>query len=767
MAARLLVRHRVPVLVAVGVLTLALGVVGMGIGFDFSPQKIYAGGDDLVVRAEALKDVFGHTDAVLMVVLEADGDADVLAPPALTWAARLARVAAEEIPDVVDAESLATLELPRPGNGAAGLTPPRPLVDRLPADEADAERVRATLERYPLLEGVLVGRDRRAAAVLVFLRPEAREVELMRLVVGAVEDRIAREPPPAGYRAHLSGLPAIRTNIVRHLEHEQADRLPVATLIVLTLLVLAFRTLCGTLLPLAAVVAGMVWTAGAYVFAGLSLNLISNVLPVFLFTIGMANAVHVVNRYSEECHRTPGDRRAAAVRTIARMALACLLTYLTTAIGFLSLAAARSETLSEVGIQTSIGLALLYASTMFVFAGALAFFRPPAPPVARGAGGRSLGAFLAGCGRSVARRPWISLVTTVALMGAAIAAASGLVVDTRATEMYDADHPMSRTLHLVESKLGGVLTVDASLQAETERAFLDPTVSSKVAAFARFAATQPDVLRARSYVDYHDEVLRRLPEGSTRGAIHIAGAHAACALMGQSLHYEWFLTDDARHARVLMRVPDVGSRRLLALFSTLEGKLAELFPEGSGVDARLSGDAYIFANGMDRFIRDVLVSLLGAAIVIFGVIALLFRSPRFGLISILPNLTPLVLTAGYMGLRGYTLDGSNVIVFAISLGVAVDNTIHLLARFREELRPGVRVPDAIDAALRGAGRAIVLTSILLVLGLSSLHFSEFVPTRRFAELASVTMAAALVGNLCLLPACLVLFGRKLESRVPD
>lgn len=766
MPSHTLIRHRVPLLIAVGILTVGLAVAGAGIGFDFSPQALYAGSGDLIERTEAVKGVFGHSDAVLLVVLESVAGEDVLAPEALTWAADLAR-AAEQVSDVVEAEALPTLELPSADGGLPGPRGAHPLLERLPAGTQDSQKVRAALRRFPLLEGVFVSRDRRAAAVMIFLDPDARQVSRMREVLAAIETRLARQPPPAGYRARLSGLPAIRTDVVASLEREQVERLPLACIVVFVVLVLVFRRVSGTLLPLAAVVAGMAWAAGAFALTDQSLNLVSNILPVFLFTIGMANAVHVVNRYAEECQRTPGERDGAATRTVAHMSLACLLTYLTTAIGFLSLAAARSEVLQDVGVQTALGLVTLYVSTMLVLGSLLSRFEPPRRPAAQGDATPSAARLVVATGRAVARHPRFVLVVSLALVAAALAAATRLRVDCRATETYDADHPMSRSLRLVEAKLGGVLAVDVSLAGSEPGALLDPRTQGRVAAFARFAAGQPDVLRVRSHVDYHAQVLQRLPEDLRSRPESIAAAHAACSLLGRSLHYERFLTKDAQRARVLLRVADVGSRRLLALFAALEGKLAELFPDGAVPRAELTGDAVVFARAMDGFIRDILASLLGAAVVIFGVIALLFRSLRYGLISILPNLTPLLVTAGYMRVRGYALDASNVIVFAISLGVAVDNTIHFLARFREELRPGADVLLAIERSLRGAGRAMVLTSLLLVLGLATLHVSEFVPTRRFAELTSITMVAALVGDLCLLPACLVLLGRRWPPRAVE
>ena len=163
---------------------------------------------------------------------------------------------------------------------------------------------------------------------------------------------------------------------------------------------------------------------------------------------------------------------------------------------------------------------------------------------------------------------------------------------------------------------------------------------------------------------------------------------------------------------------------------------------------------------MDRFVRDLLRSLLGASVIIFGVIAVLFRSLRLGVAAILPNLTPLVITLGYMGIRGYEMNAGNVIVFAISLGIAVDGTIHFLARFREEIKADDGPAAAIYRSYISTGRAIVLTCVLIVAGLSVLLLSQFLPSRHFAELTAVTMLGALVGDLLLLPACLMVIWRR-------
>lgn len=177
----------------------------------------------------------------------------------------------------------------------------------------------------------------------------------------------------------------------------------------------------------------------------------------------------------------------------------------------------------------------------------------------------------------------------------------------------------------------------------------------------------------------------------------------------------------------------------------------------------MTGDAYVSSVAIDRLIRDLFFSLLAAAAVIFVVIGVLFRSPRIGLISTLPNITPLAIVLGYMGWRGYEMNATNSLVFSISLGIAVDDTIHFLARFKEETKLSNNRSLAIQRTLEGAGKAIVLTTFLIVSGLSVMMFFSFVPTRRMAELVSISLVAALVGDLLLLPACLALFWKQRSS----
>jgi predicted RND superfamily exporter protein len=751
-----LLTHRRLVWVLLAGVTLGLGALARDLQFDFSPQALYAGDDDLLTYAEAFRADFGYEDAVVLVLIEAQDAPDALAPPALAWMRR-AGAACAEVPHVFEVESVAGLAVPRAAlAGGTDLTPV-PLLPPGTIREADAARLRAALAVHQPGPGITLSTDRRLAALLISLDPARRTAKRMHESLVAIRAALDAHPLPPGYTRSLTGMPVMRDDIVTDLGLEQGQMIPLVAVIFFFVMWLAFRRFLAALLLLLAVAVGVTWSGGAFVALGERLNIMGHILPILLCIIGVANGVHVFNRYEEELALTPGEPRAALARAMSVMTLACLLTFFTTAVGFLSLTLAHFPVLQAIGRQTAVGLILVYVSTVLVL-GTLLYLLPYRVAATsrrrRGAPRVILGRI----GKLVTRRPrLILLISAVALASAAIGA-GGLDVNSWVLEAYDSDHPANRTMELVEDRLGGVLTINVALEADEEAALLEPAALERVDGVAQWARARPEVLLARSYVDIHHAIRRSLPVARDVGqsAEGVAQIHELARELGQLAHYERFVARNTPRARLMLQVRDVGTRELLVFSRALETRLAEsgLAP---GIRTRLTGVGYGYAHALDGFIRDVLFSLWCAAAIIFFVIALLFRSIRLGLISIIPNVTPLVLTLGYMALRDIPLNTSSVIVFAIGLGVAVDDTIHFLARYREERGRALDIGPAIRATLRGAGRSMILTTVLMVLGLALLHTSQFVPTRRFAELTSVLMGSALLGDLFLLPACLQVF----------
>lgn len=759
--------HRVSVIIVLGLVAVASTVIALHIKFDFTPQALFSGNGALTTDAEEFSRRFGFDDSIVLIALEAVGTDDVLAPAALNWQAEVARRLNRD-PDVLSVESIPTLEvLELRGGLLRGTLQPVPLVEALPVDDATADAVRERLAGIPSIDGALLSVDRRLAALAASLDSRDSEVEHVRLQVATIQKMVDEVELPAGYRIHYSGLPVIRSETIDNLHRDQRTMLPLAGVIYFMALGVMFRRVSGTVLPLLAVGVGLAVTFAILTLAGQTLNVVSNVLPVLLLIIGISSCVQIVAAYSEESHLTPTDRLSAVRRALAHTVKASLVATVTTLIGFASLVTARSVALKQFGLHSVLGIGCLFVCVVLVLGALFPYFRPPKPALASRYLVRALLRAAEGIGHAVAVHPWPSLLGSVLVIGAALWVGRTVVIDHYVLETYPESHPTAQTLRLIERQLSGIMPLEISLTADRPGRFLERDVYQKVQKLAEESPTLPGVLLARSYVDLHQPILDRLNRAAGTDDVgdelwtnRMLRGDRLLRKHAEAFHYSRFLSSDGQHARIMLRTSDIGSRKMMETIRRLRGLLDEAFPPGSPITATLTGDAYVDTIAMENLIRDLYSSLLTASLAIFGMIALQFRSLRVGLISALPNLTPLALTLGYMGLRGYHLNVSNVVVFTISLGFADDTTIHFLFRFRELLRTGLTAEEAIDQTFDTTGRAILQTSALIMAGLSVLLFSEFIPTKRFGELTMVTLAGNLLGVLMILPACLTLFWKR-------
>ncbi|QDS99401.1 efflux RND transporter permease subunit [Adhaeretor mobilis] len=775
-----LVAHRKGVLAAVLAITAVSAVIAVRIDYDFTPQAIFSGENELVAYSEQVKATFGHAENIIIVVLQATSKEDCLTPAALKWQLQFADDAVG-LPEVDRVDSLATTRLPRPRLfGGTGLMFV-PVIREGTINHEEAQLVREKVNDQPLLEGTLISPDRRFTALVLHLDPRRKDIDHVTAVVSKVEQLTVQSKVPAGFRAFLGGLPTMRAAIVQGLQRDQITIIPLAALVFALVQIVLFRSWTGVVVSAAAVATGLAWTMAALVLLGQSLTIISNVLPILLMIVGVSSCVHFLNEYAEQLQRGSVTSKTfatdAAARTTQRITLACLLTSLTTALGFLSLLAARSQLLGALGWQAAMGIGLFFIATVLVCSGLMPIYRPTRQVAPSGGPPNSAHSPLArgawAFGRWAIAWPRLTVSCGVALLFIAGLIGRNTEINSNLLETFDKNHPQTQQMHLLEEQLGGFVPMEIILSSDTQKWFLTADHWLRLCELEIRISTQSGVINLRSLVGVMREVDRQLPGGRQLPNLvddpsKLERRLEECyqALKQSSKHNatRYFVTEDDRQLRILMNLRDLGTQGTLDLADWLAVLLEAKFPPtaASRIETRITGESYVAAVALTQFIRDLLFSLLGVSGLIFIVIGLVLRSPRLGLISILPNIAPLVVTLGYLGIRGYTISMSNVIVFAISLGVAVDDTIHFLARFRHEIQGKADLTESdIIAAIRrtclGTGRAVLMTTILIVCGMAILLLSTFVPTRRFAELAAVTMLSALLGDLLLLPAMLKLF----------
>lgn len=772
--------------------------------FNFTPQQLFESDSNREEDREEVAKEFGREDNLVTIIVEAQ---DIYQPQVLTYVHQLSLhlrqlpVTLPKHQDPVQAikrtESLTTLELPRATEDGALTTVPLAKVmleaqgksfedPKTQLDASIAGKLKLMAQQEPLLKERVVDKAGQLTTVLIWLQDDIQQAGELERIDDAIRERLEALPKPEGVSTRIGGIPKVRVDVVRDLRKEQLTFIPLTGLVYLIVLIALFRSIAGALLPLGTVVLAVVTIIALMVVLGYPLNIINNILPPMIFIIGISDSIHMLTRQAEE--REHGLSHLEATKAMIRnTGAACLLTSTTTAVGFFSLFAADTNILKSFGWQAGLGVMFAYVATLFFLPAALVYFKPierikakddqakinplipeqisHAPLLERG---------IVAVGHKVLNHPYLSLIGGLSITAVFVFFGLKVQIDTTLLEIYHETHPTYKTTVILEEKLGGILPVEVVVKHKDHDHFKSPEAFTALHQFQGYAQGIDGVLSTQSMVDFHqaarvgllgDQAQREVMPESREQIEQLQTLIEGPPDTTQGVR--GFVTSDFRSARVLLRVKDFGAKRMIVVADELKAELERRFPSAQGYKTIISGDAYVASVSLDSFVRDLFYSLLLAMVIIFGMMTIVFRSLKVGLISIVPNVTPLVATLGYMGYAHIDLNTTTIIIFAISLGLAVDDTIHFLARFREESTTRSSTYDALIYTYFGAGRAIMLTSVMLVLGLTVLMFSEFKPSAMFAQLTAITIGGALLGDLFILPPILLLTSRKKDQRAQD
>ncbi len=642
-----------------------------------------------------------------------------------------------------------------------------PVVQGDTLTDDDVVELRRALAQSTLVDGRLVSRDRTLAVSALFLKEIAPKE--MRKRVASLREWLADHPPPEGVRVHLGGLPYLRSAIVENIRSDQLMLVPLTLLVSMLFLGLTLRWLWGVFLPIGAVGLTAVMVVGTMALVGEPMNVLNNIIPTLLIIIGISDSIHLVARYREELQRGDGDKLPAVRRMVRTMAAACFLTSLTTAVGLASLATSKTMMLRHFGVTSACGVMVAYVVTLTFVPAVSSWVKPPKPRTKEN--GAWIDVALMRLTAWVLKRPFAILGVAALVLGGSILLATRVEVDHALLDQFDESDPVYITTRLLEDKLDGVRPLEVSLTSDVDGRFHDPALLARVDEIARWAEARDEVLSSTSQSTILRQSLFLLSDDHAAltdpfvSAAQVAALHRVLSARdADASPLAAWVTPDARRMRLQIKVRDVGAQATMRFIDELDRRLVGSL-EGAGVQVAYTGEAFDGSVGMDAVVHDLLGSLMTAIGIIFVLLSLLFRSLRLGLLSIPPNLLPLVGTMAYMVVRGIPLNAATGIVFSIALGLGVDGSIHVLARFREETRDkGFMAHPALIRAARGTGRAIVVSSVTLAAGFAVLLLSNFIPVRLFGELIAVTVFTTLFATLIVQPALLRVAGMSRRLR---
>jgi len=725
--------------------------------------------DDARRFYEELLDRFGSDD-VVVVALRSPA---LFSPAGLEALARATR-AIEDIDGVHHVDGLANALRIRPFEGDVEIAG---YLEPMPASQAEADRLRAALWADPLRAGSFVSRDAAASAILVtFERLSEEELLARGLDLAVLEAARAAAP---GMEVFLAGTPHIKATVARLLTAELTTMVPVVFLLMSALSCLFFRSLRVGLVPIAAVALGLVWTLGAMGWAGHDLNIVTTLIPPLVLALGFAYAAHVVSSFQQA--GALGDRGRGASRSarasLARVAFPVAFTALTTAAGFLSLGTNDLAVVRGFGFFAAVStlatfLVALTLVPLLLTRGGTGTDADVETGTGTGTGAR-MGAGAAGAAGAdampEASTGWLDrrldalvrfdlrhangiLVAALLLVGGALFGATRIEVNLPVIENFGRETEIRRAYREVDRLFGGANQFYVMLRAEQAGAFEDPAWLREIAGLQAWLEAQPEIGGTTSVVQYVEVLNEALGAGAGdppgRHIPETAKAVAQLLLFGGNEELDVLIDRAHRTATILVRSTATETREFDILARRIDARLAEL---PAGLTGQTTGNAILLTRAADRISRGQALSLLLASAMIGLLLIGYFRSLRLGLLALVPNVIPVVLYFGLLGWTGVTLNNATALMGSIVLGIAVDDTLHLLVEYRRALAQTGDPARALHESVRHVGRAITCTTLAVCLGLLVVGTSELRNQAEFGLLGAATLAIAWLVDLTFTP----------------
>ncbi len=716
-------------------LVLATLLAGFGLtrlGFDDLPRGIFLSEDADYARLEALYDEFGSDDNDAVVVLEADD-----------WfsdeRAELLREAGRRAGEIEGIESVHSIAgVLAFGDGLR----PRPLLPAAGASAEERDAARARAQEHPLVGGSLISADGRTALLVLRLAGGSLAVEEIEPIVDDIRAFAAWADEAPGVRARVTGIPVFRVEIFATIQREQRLFMVAGSIVCFLVALFLFRNVRACLATTVPTLLGSLWVLGGIGLFGGEIDLLGMILPVLFILIAFTDSVHLMidMRRERAAGRSPVEAAQHAIRTLG---LPCFLTSITTAVGFGSLTVGSVPMIRNFGIFASIGVLVVFVTVIT----SLPLIASCMSDLGERKAVRGSAPLAAGGTRlidAVTARPRAVGLAGIATAVVLVAVCTRLVPENRLTEAVPHDNEAFQALRHCEEAFGGLLPVYALVEWE-HGTFDSPAVLAAIRDVEAVLASKDDLSRPISAVG----LFEALP-GSGDGRAGLLRT------LPSSLTAR-FLREDLRRSVVVARVCDFGYEVMEPLVEGLERDLAAVEERHPDVRVYLTGTDVVARRNVNRMIVDLARGLGIAALIIFGVIAVEFRSLRLGLISLLPNVFPLALVGALVVWIGRSLQMVTAVLFTVLLGLAVDDTIHFLSRYRLELAAGDGARAALRRAFLKVGSAVGVTTIVLVAGYSIVVFSQVPTNRLFALLISVGLLGALLGDLIFLPALLAWF----------
>lgn len=764
--ARIILRNRVAILVVIGLVTLVMGFMATSVKIRYDFAALLPSTDSTLINYKDFKQRFGEDGDVLVIGIENENlfRKDVydawydMGEEMLQLEGIDQVVSAARCYHLVRNDSLKRFDF-------------KLLSEGKPATQEELDSIKAEIIKLKFYDKLMWDEESHISVMAITMN--AKVLDSKKRV--ALTDRIIKTgesyEEKLGSKLRFSGMPYIRSILAKVVADEMVLFILYAILVTGLIMYLFFRSFKVVMVAMLVVGIGAIWSIGLVSLFGFQLSILTGLVPPLIIVIGVANCIFLLNKYHTE-YRLHGNKIKGLQRVVRKVGRATLLTNATTAAGFATFTVVESSVMREFGVVAATSIMFVFILSLLLVPIVFSFLKAPKARHVKHLDRTYSKTFVSKIVEIVlsyrTRVYWFfGIVVIVGVYGITLITSNGNIVDD-----FPEDSPVLADLAFFEKNFNGVMPFEVQIDALKPDKALSPATLKRIDKLQDAISAYPQFSRAVSMTEVVKSLKQAyyagmpakysLPNGSERGFI-LSYANNGGQGNGNEL-LNSFVDTAKQITRVSFQVKDVGTDEMDRLLAEIQPRVDSIF-NPKKYNTLITGTSVVYLRGTDYLVKNLFVSLSIAVVLIALLMAFMFRSWRMVAVSLIPNIVPLIITGALMGFLGITIKPSTILVFSIAFGISVDDTIHFLAKYRQELEANNwKIKRSVILALHEVGLSMAYTSIVLFFGFSIFNMSTFGGTKALGMLVSITLLVAMFSNLILLPSLLLTLERSMTEK---
>ncbi|PRX57658.1 efflux RND transporter permease subunit [Flagellimonas meridianipacifica] len=626
------------------------------------------------------------------------------------------------------------------------------------------------LNELPFYNGLIYNPESETIQTIAYLDKDIVNTSVRNeFILNDLRDLVRNFEAETNLDMHVSGMPYIRTWNTKSIVDEIGIFIVAALLVTSLIFFFFFRSFRATFISMCVVIIGVMWAFGILGLLQYEITILTALIPPLIIVIGIPNCIFLINKYQQEVKKH-GNQALSLQRVISKIGNATLMTNITTASGFATFIILDSDLLKEFGIVASINIVGIFVLSLLIIPIIYSFMALPKTKHLRHLNKRWIDFFVNWMERMVRDHRIGVYISSVAILVLSIIGIYQIEITGSRIEDLPKNTHYFKDIRFFEEEFDGIMPMEIVVDTKRKNGAFRPATLRRMNQLGEVIEETPELSRPVSVVDlvkyskqaFYNGIPKYYQLPTSQENTFIMDMVRKSSADGDLL--ESFMDSTGQTARLTTFLRDVKIDRMEEIEMDVQKAITKFFPQ-ERYNVFMTGKALLFLKGTRYLVKNLLISLALAIGLISLFMAYLFRSFRMIIISLVPNLLPLVITAGLMGYLGIPIKPSTILVFSIAFGISVDDTIHFLAKYRQELTTHRwHIKKSVYAALRETGVSMFYTSIVLFFGFSVFIISDFGGTKALGGLVSATLLFAMLANLILLPSLLLSLERSIANK---